>query len=66
MKEKTQELLTKETIRNHPTYSASFLHFLVMTKKWILDYLCSGKGVIPYEKFKSYEYLDSVSDGEFF
>ena len=43
-----------------------FLHFLAMTKKWILDYLCSGKGVIPYEKKKSDEDLDCVPDGDFF
>ena len=35
-------------------------------KKWTLDYLCGGKGVIPYEKIKFYEDLDSVPEGEFY
>ena len=35
-------------------------------KKWTLDYLCGGKGVIRYEKIKFYEDLDSVPEGEFY
>ena len=35
-------------------------------KNWVLDYLCEGKGVIPYEKIKTYEDLDAAPEGEFF
>ena len=32
----------------------------------ILNYLCGGKGVIPYKRIKSYEDLDSVPESEFY
>ena len=32
----------------------------------MLDYLCGGKWVIPYEKIKSHEELDDVLEDEFF
>ena len=35
-------------------------------KEWILEYLSTGKGVIPYEKIKSHEDLNCVPEGEFF
>ena len=35
-------------------------------KNWILDYLCGGKGVIPYEKIKSQQDFESVPENEFF
>ena len=31
-----------------------------------MDYLCGGKGLIPYEKIKSQEDLDAVPEGDFF
>ena len=31
-----------------------------------MDYLCGGKGVIPYEKIKAFDDLDCVPEGEFF
>ena len=33
---------------------------------WILGYLSSGKGVIPYEKIKSHKDLKCVSENELF
>ena len=35
-------------------------------QNWILNYLSIGKGVVPYEKIKSYRSLNSKPDGEFF
>ena len=32
----------------------------------MLDYLCGGKGVIPYEKIKPHEDAGAVLEGEFF
>ena len=32
----------------------------------MLEYLCGGKGVIPYEKIKTYEDLNCVPEGDFF
>ena len=43
-----------------------FFAFSDNDKKWILDYLCGGKGVIPYEQIKSYENLYFVPEGEFY
>ena len=35
-------------------------------KNWMLDYLCGGKGEMPYEKIKSHEDLNAVPKGDFF
>ena len=35
-------------------------------KYWILDYLCGGKEVIPYEKIKTHQDLESVPENDFF
>ena len=35
-------------------------------KNFLLDYFSEGKGVIPYERLKSYEDLDAESEGGFF
>ena len=35
-------------------------------KDWVLTYLLDGKGVIPYEKLRSYEDLKARPDDEFF
>ena len=43
-----------------------FFAFSDNDKKWILDYLCGGKGAIPYEQIKSYENLYFVPEGEFY
>ena len=47
------------------THSSVFNSSLEENKKWVLDYLCGGKGVIPYEKIKTIEDLDCVPEGEF-
>ena len=39
-------------IETNPTYSSIFNSLSDESKKWILDYLCSGTGVIPYKKMK--------------
>ena len=38
----------------------------MMKKDWMLDYLCGGKGLIPYEKIKSHKDLDAAAEGDFF
>ena len=35
-------------------------------KKWVLDYLSSGKGTIPYELITDFDSLNIVPDKEFF
>ena len=35
-------------------------------KKWMLDYLSSGKGTIPYELITDFDSLNIVPDKEFF
>ena len=53
-------------IQNNETYSGQFNSLVDDEKNWVLDFLCGGKGVIPYEKIKSHEDLDVVSEGVFF
>ena len=36
-------------------------------KEWVLDYLCSGKGVIPYQMIADFDYLSiAPEDCDFF
>ena len=35
-------------------------------KKWVLDYLSSGKGTVPYELITEFDSLNIVPDKEFF
>ena len=53
-------------IQNNETYSEQFNPLVNDEKNWVLDYLCGGKWVIPYEKIKSHEDLDAVPKGYFF
>ena len=48
------------------TYSATFNSLPNNDKNWILDYLCGGKGVIPYEKIKTHQDLESVLKNDSF
>ena len=52
--------------QNNETYSGQFNSLVDDEKNWVLDYLCGGKRVIPYEKIKSHEHLDAVPEGDFF
>ena len=45
-------LLVCKLIQNNETYSGQFHSLVDDEKNWVLDYLCGGKGVIPYEKVK--------------
>ena len=40
------------------TYSSTFNYLPDNDKNWILDCLCGGKGVIPYEKIKTQQDLE--------
>ena len=53
-------------IQNNETYSGQFNSLVDDEKNLVLDYLCGGKEVTPYEKIKSHEDLDAVSEGDFF
>ena len=53
-------------IENFLTYSSAFANLPDENKQWILDYLAGGKDVIPHEKIKLHEDLNSVSENEFF
>ena len=35
-------------------------------EKWVLDYLCSGKGTIPYQMITNFDSLNITPDGEDF
>ena len=55
----------RRTCRN---FISNRLMFLTEeNKKWVLDYLCSGKGMIPYQMVKKIHSLDiKPEDGDFF
>ena len=53
-------------IEKSPTYSGNFSSLSGENKEWVLEYLSGGKGVIPYEKIKSHEYLNCVPEGKYF
>ena len=65
-KEVAFEPLAKNLSKKNPTYSANFSSLSDENKEWILEYLSTGKGVIPYEKIKPHEDLNCVPEGEFF
>ena len=50
----------------YETYSAILNSLPDNDKNWILDYLRGGKGVIPYEKDKIHQDLESVPENDFF
>ena len=54
-------------IENNPKLHFKFQKCSDIDKEWILNYLSSGKGVIPYEMILRYDSLDIVpEDEEFF
>ena len=60
--EECQKSLYKDS-----TFSQTFLLCTAEEKKWVLDYLLSGKGTISYELITQYDSLDIVPDvGNFF
>ena len=53
-------------IENNITCSLVFNYLFDGNKNWVLDYFWWGKRVIPYERIKTYEDLNCVSEGDFF
>ena len=53
-------------MERNPTYSSVFNSLSDEIKEWILDFLSGGKGVNIYEKMKSLEDLNCLSENEFF
>ena len=64
-KENIRILLLK-FIQNSEIYLRPFSSLVKKKKNWMLDYLCEGIGVFPYEKIKSQEDIDAVLEGVFF
>ena len=52
-------------IEKNETYSAIFNFLPDNDKNWILDYLCGSKRVIPYEKIKTHQDLESIPENDF-
>ena len=53
--------------KNCRNFIADKLMFLnEENEKWVLDYLCSGKGMIPYQMITDFDSLNLRSDGDFF
>ena len=42
-----------------------FLSYSQTDQEWVLDYLSSGKGTIPYEMISRFDSLDKVPEEEF-
>ena len=51
--------------KKNETYSATFNSLHNNDKNWILDCLCGGKWVIPYEKIKTHQDLELVPENDF-
>ena len=53
--------------KNCRNFIADKLMFLnEENEKWVLDYLCSGKGMIPYQMITDFHSLNLRADGDFF
>ena len=57
---------SKRFIEKHDYFGNIFLSLPKEDQEWILNYMCSGKGVIPYEMMHSFVSLEIVPEGEFF
>ena len=68
--EKEKNVIYRERgtfLKNDPKFPRRFLLCTDEGKKWILNYLSSGKGTIPYELITQFDSLDIVpGDGDFF
>ena len=53
-------------LRKDPIFSKRFLLSSQEEKKWVFDYLSSGKGTIPYEQINDYDSLNIVPDNDDF
>ena len=57
---------SKKLIERHDYFGKILKDLLKTDQDWILEYMSSGKGVIPYEMMNSFESLHIVPNGEFF
>ena len=58
---------SKIFILKHGYFCKAYFSLSKTDQEWILEYMCSGKGVIPYEMIKSFDSLNiRPADGEFF
>ena len=68
--EKEKNVIYRECekfLKNDLKFSKRFLLCTEEEKKWVLNYLLSGKGTIPYKLLTQYNSLDIVPDaGDFF
>ena len=56
----------KNYLMKDPNLSKKFPFFTKEEKKWVLEYLSSGKGTIPYELISDFDSLSIAPDDEFF
>ena len=47
-------------LETHPRFSFKFWTLTFDNKKWVIDYLSDGKGVVPYEMIKQWEDLNTA------
>ena len=66
IEKKNIRALCLKFIQKNEACSATFNSLPDNNKNLILDYLCGGKGVIPYEKIKTHQDLESVPENDFF
>ena len=56
----------RKFIEKNDTYSCLFNSLSEGNNNWVLDYLCGGKGLIPYEIIKTFDDVDCAPEGESF
>ena len=56
----------KKFIESDPKLNVKFQKFSDVEKEWMLDYLSSRKGVIPYKMITRYDSLDIAPDKDTF
>ena len=49
-------------LETYPKFKFKFSSLSMEQKKWVIDYLSGGKGVIPYEMIKQWEDLNAVPE----
>ena len=68
--DKEKSAISKECgkfLKNHPKLSQNFLACTKEEQEWLLNYLSTGKGTIPYEMITRYDSLDiKLENGKFF
>lgn len=56
----------RKFIEKNDTYSCVFNSLSEGNNNWVLDYLCGGKGIIPYKIIKTFDDVDCAPESESF